>query len=184
MGMNFDDASRTTVPGVYAKSGVVLCPRLRGFLAALRLKSGFDLIVTSGIRTTAAQASAMRTKVELLGNDGLDIYNKSLADEVIAGGTASTSAIQATLDRQVARGTFMSRHMKGDALDFRTRGMDPGQLETLQAAVKSLGANQLYEASPPHLHVEDIPAHFMAADPLSVSGALLALGVVWWGFSE
>ena len=182
--MSFDDTSRTTVPGVFAKPGVELNPRLRGFLLGLRVKTGFDLIVTSGIRSTAGQASAMRNKVKLLGNEGLDIYNNTLKNEIIAGGTDSTTAIQATLDRQVARGAFMSRHMKGDALDMRLRGMESDQVDILQAAVKALGANQLYEATPLHLHIEDIPAYYVASDPLSVSGALLALGVIWWGFSD
>lgn len=184
MAISFSDASMTTVPGVYAKPGVELNPRMRGFLAALRLKHGRALVVTSGVRSTAAQAAAMRTKVAQGGEGELNIYGAALRDEVIAGGTSSAAAIQATLDKQVARGVYMSRHMRGDALDFRTTGMSADDLKELQADVKALGANQLHERTPEHLHVEDIPAQFAALDPMVVGGAAVVAGFLWWGFSD
>jgi hypothetical protein len=187
MAINFSDASMTSIPGVYAKPGVELNNRMRGFLAALRLKVGFPIVVTSGIRSTQAQASAMRAKVADptgRGDGELSIYNGALASEVIKGGTGSTAAIKATLDAQVARDVFMSRHMRGDALDLRTSGMDSGDLAALQAAVKALGANKLLEATPPHLHIEDIPAQFMAASPVVLGGTAAVLGFLYWGLSD
>lgn len=184
MSISTSDTSLTSVPGVYAKSGVELNSRMRGFLAVLRAKFGDTLVVTSGIRSTAAQASAMRTKVAQGGVSELDIYGATLRNEVIEGGTSSSAAIRATLDKQVARGVYMSRHMRGDALDFRTTGMGADDLKKLQAEVKALGANQLYESVPPHLHVEDIPAQFAALDPLVVGGAAVAATFLWWSLSD
>ena len=184
MSISFSDASLTLVPGVWAKSGVELNSRLRGFLAALRVRHGRNLVVTSGVRSTQAQASAMRTKVQMGGVGELDIYPASLRTEVVEGGTGSTAAIKATLDKQVARGVYMSRHMRGDALDFRTTGMASDDLGDLKADVKALGANYLYEPTPPHLHVEDIPSHFAALDPVVLGGATVAAGFLWWSLSD
>jgi hypothetical protein len=184
MSISFEGTSRTLVPGVFSKSEVVLNSRLRGFLAALRWKAGFDIVVTSGVRTTAAQAAAMRTKVIQGGTGELSIYSAKLRDEVIAGGTDTTAGIKATLDSQVSRGVYMSRHMRGDAIDLRTSGMESDRLKALQAAVKALGANQLLEATPPHLHIEDIPSQFAAMDPAAVGGAAALAAFLWWGFGD
>ena len=156
MPVDTSGSAMSIVPGVYNKPGVKTTMRLRGFLAALRLKTGQTLVVTSGIRTIDEQAGAMFSKVERLGSPGLDIYNKTLADEIRAGGLDSKAEIAATLTKQVARGTFMSRHMKADALDIRTRGLTAAERARILEVVTELGANRLDEGD--HIHVEYDPS--------------------------
>jgi hypothetical protein len=110
----------------------------------------------------------MRTKVRLGGISELGIYGASLRDEIVAGGTGSEAAIAATLQAQVDRGLYVSRHMRGDALDLRTRGLSTAEVGRLEDAVRGLGANTLLEQTPPHLHVEDIPSWYAGLDPLVV----------------
>ncbi len=177
-------------PGVWTKKGVVLNSRMRGFLAALRAKSGQNIVVTSGTRTVDAQASAMFGKVStaaaggtvLRGGDGLNIYSAGLADEIREGGTGSKAEIAATLTKQVARGTFMSRHMRGDALDLRVRGLTPSERGRLKEVVTELGANHLDEGD--HIHVEDLPPTFAAADPAAWGSVLLAGVAIWFATSD
>lgn len=179
------DAQYTAVPGVYAKPGVVLNSTLRGFAVAVRARFGLPIVITSGVRTTAEQAAAMRTKVQLGGAAELRAtYRGATIEEVIAGGIDSTAAIQRTLDTQVGRGVFLSRHMRADALDFRSTGYPAADLARLQAVCRELGADTLLETTPAHLHVEEIPGYFAALDPLAIGGAAAAAGFLAWVYLD
>lgn len=187
MTVSLKDMQMTSVPGVYAKEGVVLNPRMRGFLVALRLKFGSTIAVNSGERSTHLQASAMYTKVMLAADGAAElrkIYRGSLIEEIIQGGIGSLEAIKRTLDDQVARGVFISDHMRADALDLRVLGLSDAEDKKLKADVESLGAKALRESTPPHLHLEDIPMAYAAGDPMVLGGAALAATFLWWLYSD
>ena len=57
------------------------------------------------------------------------------------------------LERQVANKKFMSPHMKGRGIDFRTRDLSQEQINKIMEMSRSLGASAKYEPDPPHIHI-------------------------------
>jgi hypothetical protein len=170
------------IPGlpVYRKnSGVILNSKMRGFAADLYRRSMVPIVITSGTRTTSAQAGAMRIKLDL-GEDLHALYAQDdLVSEILAGNT-SQGGIQATLDRQVARGRYISRHMRADALDVRTAGATPTEIGKLRAAMEATGTKHIFEGVPLHLHIEGIGAQYTALDPYVIGGAAVSVAGFWW----
>ncbi len=167
-------AQWTTVPGVLALPGVVLSPVLRGWLLALRLAYGDQLVVTSGVRTPDAQASAMQKKQDAGGS--FNIYKRQdLVREITA---APRSQWAAVISRQVARGEYLSSHLSGRAVDLRTRGLSSSEISDLSDAVRKLGAKPLVESAPPHMHVEGISGAWAAASPDAIAAALAAAAAI------
>lgn len=168
------------VPGVFMKPGVVLNDKMRGFAQELRNRLGFDLVITSGVRTPEAQARALAQ------DHNFGIYGQQdLVAELRAGGI-SASQMARTLRDQVARGRYLSRHMRGDALDFRVHGLTALERGHLLSVASAMGAKTLDEGD--HIHLERIGNKW--ALPLAgltllpavtlVSTSALALGLLWW----
>lgn len=132
------------------------------YLVELRaaLPSTVPLYVTSGERGPQRQARAMLAKLAQ-GDDLLKLY-PSLAN-VIRGLLAlprDESSWTAALQALVDRGIYVSRHMRGAAVDLRIRDLSPAQVAQLKAAVTATGGRHLEESIPPHLHV-DLPARLV-----------------------
>ncbi|MCB9764962.1 MAG: hypothetical protein H6739_34635 [Alphaproteobacteria bacterium] len=148
------------LPGVYMKRGVVLSPALLRFLARLRavVPASIPLVVTSGVRTPEAQAAALQRK-RTLGDDLYALYRRGHGPQIVASLLAvanTVPAMSAVLREWLARGVAMSRHMRGDALDLRIRGLSQEQLALLVMMCQRLGARAVVESRPAHLHIEGL----------------------------
>lgn len=143
---------------VTMNAGVVLTDAMRSFLAYLArvLPADVPLHVTSGVRTTLAQAKALKVKRDL-GDDLLKLYAQDdLVRELLAVPN-DVEAMRQVLDRQVARGRFLSDHMRKNALDLRSKNLTSDQAAQIEEAAERVGAKVVRERSPPHIHIEDLP---------------------------
>jgi hypothetical protein len=134
-----------------------------------------QLVVTSGYRPPPRQAQAMmdwgggRCK----GNVPTGVPNKTdpcRPNYNLYGGRAEITAalkvdwsvpgaLAKELQRQQDSGMYISRHMSGRGIDFRTKTLTKEQIEIVKQAVVSLGGRANFEGDPQHLHV-GIPAGF------------------------
>lgn len=148
--------------GVRQKSHVNLNTAMKGFLSALRPAAGFDLVVTSGVRTPASQASAMLNKLQTGGSAAVTgLYGqKDLAQEVV-NAPRNQAAIQKVIEAQVARGRYISDHMRGDGIDLRIHGLNLAQRTKLKFAARGLGAQVIDEGD--HIHVEGFGSKWAVA---------------------
>ena len=181
--------------GWTALSGVVVdenSGRFMNKLAANLTASGFteSLEITSMRRTPASQARAMVKKMNL-GDDLLYLYNDSLMNEIFtavklvnagisnkvkpvpavpASSGPVYEAAKAVLEKQVARGAYISNHMRPEGksgIDIRVKYWDnykdPSNptMAKVQAEIKRLGGTSEFETAPYHLHVSvpEAPAH-------------------------
>jgi hypothetical protein len=128
-------------------------------------RTGKHITVTSGTRDAARQAKAMY-KMLRLGGDILKLYkNKEAAREVKEAydtGRAAkkdaddaVSAIYAVLQAQIARGVYISAHLRAGAVDVRIRDMSAAQRKAFTAvATGARGVTLLEESTPPHFHLQ------------------------------
>ena len=178
------------IPGVYAKPGVVLTAATRAFLLELRriVPSSVPLVVTSGKRTETAQASALKTKrtesLRKYGDEGKDLrglYRRGKGPEIVESILAvpnEVAAMAEVLRRWVAQGVYMSRHMRGDAVDFRVRGLSEAQIKTIMRGSEALGTNVVREKTPAHIHVGRVCGMKSGVQPLSGGGGGGGGGVI------
>jgi len=170
------------VPGVSMKKGVVLNDSMRRFLSELRSRLGFDLTVTSGVRGAAEQASLMLDGTA----DIRSLYRGSAGAEVADVASQGVGAAQRVIEGQMSRGVYVSRHLRGDALDFRVSDLTSDQVAELKSEAAGLGVETLDEGD--HVHVEEIgtmlaEASRRAKDVLPyVIGASAVSGIILIGF--
>jgi hypothetical protein len=124
------------------------------------------LVVTGGTRNSLRQAQLMCSKLDHH-EDVIALYeNKKLAREVVdayqkgisehLGRQRVVRAVRAVIDEQIARGEYISRHMKSGAADVRSRGMSVEQQVSFRKAVAGeAGASLLDErdGAAPHFHI-------------------------------
>jgi len=156
-------------------SGIESSQAADQFLEALKqnLSVDFPLHINSITRNAKQQASAMFKKwilggdteiVEIYGDNieksFLDIINSKreqrMSDSQIANDLSTVDAIEVMIKQMQSAGTgFLTSHMAGLAIDFRTRNLSSAQIEELKTACLKSGATAaVYENNPPHLHVE------------------------------
>jgi hypothetical protein len=136
--------------------GIILNARQTAWLDSLAARVPFGLVVTSGVRTAEGQARAMLAQVEL-GPAGVEQAYRNYDDGLVRQMLALPRTLAAWIpvveaayaDGRLARGG----HYDGGAVDLRTRGLTPAQVEQLQAAVRAVGGRPWLEGAPPHLHV-------------------------------
>ena len=145
-------------------SAVVVTTAITNFIEDLRTaipdSEVETLVVTSGERTAAAQASAIHTKRSLhkcssaisttpASSDPCyaiyDLYsNKTLIMEALK--VANSKALmQEVFQKQMDRGEFLSRHMSGLGIDIRTSNLTTSQRNYVIKQAKALSANAIYE---------------------------------------
>jgi hypothetical protein len=167
-------AAASAAPIIMAKGGrfatlpdVSLAPRVADKLARIadhyHRRTGKTLVVTSGTRDPESQAEAIYDKLTG-GDDIIRLYrNKSAALEVKAafeknrarGKAVTIAAMEATLKKQIARGVFISSHLRAGAADIRSTDMTPIERRTfVDGALSTKGISVMYEAIPPHFHVQ------------------------------
>lgn len=127
-----------------------LRPSLQNIAFDYFLSIGKNLLVTSGLRTPAEQASAMLVKIEDTG--GLNDYRNRTAAAAImgkytAGKTAGETDAQIVarmtdvITAQVAAGPFVSKHLNNLAFDVRLSDTDDTALHTLEIDSRSRASN-------------------------------------------
>lgn len=154
MSVDVDDDDGVSTGGAWSLArGVELPPNGAVFLDRLAAKvPGVPLFVTDGSRTTADQARVLQVKREL-GDDLHALYAQDdLVDELLK--VEGEKAMTWVLDDQVKRGRYLSRHMRKDALDLRSKTLTSDQVSRIMQAATELGAKPLFEGKPPHLHIE------------------------------
>ncbi len=128
-------------------------------------RSGKHLTVTSGTRDAAQQAKAMY-KMMRLGGDPVRLYrNKEAAREIKRayeqGRAAKKSPervvndVYSVIQKQIARGEYISAHLRAGAVDLRSRdmrGVDKKHFAKATTDVK--GVEMLEEFTPPHFHLQ------------------------------
>jgi hypothetical protein len=147
------------VSGVTYSSGAKVTSAAEAFLARLRasVPASVRINVNSGVRSPDAQAAALVTKRAQAGDAGVRaLYGqKDLVNELLAVPN-DRAAMRAVLEAQVSRGRFLSRHMRSDALDIRSRDLSTEQQAAIVSAALALGAKAFVERDPPHIHIENI----------------------------
>lgn len=150
--------SAATADSWRALGGVRLPAAAGPLLDRLAAHLDFQLEVTSGTRSASAQASAMAAKIQR-GENLYDLYSQDdLVSEVyqVIGSTTDPDieAMAIVIDDQVQRGRYISRHLRGDALDLRTKSLSSAQLAQLGQVLDALGVSWLRESD--HIHIEGL----------------------------
>ena len=167
--------------GVTGNSGLHVNDTMVGFLTLLRgeVPDAIPLHVTSGVRDYDEQASALVTKrrraevAQATGkNAGTDdlrqLYRRGNGPKIVAmllNVPNTTSAMAAVLRHFGEQGIFLSRHMRGDALDIRKRRgavwFSEAEIATIREAAERLGAKTLNESD--HIHLEGLEPGLLAS---------------------
>lgn len=147
------------------KSGVRLPEGVETFMDAVAKDAGFEVVITSGVRTAEEQAKAMQTKYDrykaalAAGEtpaESDDLHKLYAADSIIDELLPNPySAWAAIIQAHADRGEYLSRHLKSGAIDLRTRDLSSAQVSALQAAVEKNGGRWLIESD--HMHVDTPP---------------------------
>ena len=161
-------ATATPTPNYKLANGIIISDALgrkaEPIAAAVRDATGRAMIINSTLRTPRAQAAAMFNNLEK--NTPASYVNKAAAQEINdayrqakAAGKSSAdtiAAMQSQIDRQVARGVYVSKHLLDGALDVRIRDaqnrIDPAMRAAVIKAAKAQGAMVYPEAD--HIHVQ------------------------------
>ncbi|WP_125825498.1 hypothetical protein ACCP16_14205 [Xanthomonas citri pv. malvacearum] len=114
--------------------------------------TGKKLTVTDGPRTPEDQAARMRYKIEA--GEGVKLYrDRGAANEIMNAYRNSdgdpNAAMTQVISNQVARGIYISSHLRDNAADFRKAGVDDKAFREAAGDSKVLN-----ESQPPHYHVE------------------------------
>jgi hypothetical protein len=147
------------------REGVVLNENAKAKLSAIgqeyQRKTGKTIDITSGTRTAYRQAGAMFTKIQL-GNSFSEYKNRAAVSEILttyrqakAAGKSAEKIKQAmsdTIQNQVNRQIYISRHLQGGAADVSLIGLDRN---AFREAVRNVtGQEPLYEGKPRHFHLQ------------------------------
>jgi hypothetical protein len=134
---------------------------------AFHKKTGLGVTVTSGTRTPRRQADAMLTKAQVGGNLRAEYRNKEAVDEIIAARKSAqgkpraevVNAMAAAIEKQMARGVYISNHLKSGAVDLKTNNLSAKNKAKLIETARSVpGVTRvLDESKPPHLHLDVNP---------------------------
>ncbi len=151
-----------------AVPGIDITPELRRHIDVVAelyfAKTKRPLEITSGYRSPRRQADAMYTKLAVGGS--LALYKNQALTVPLAKAYREgrkkrwkrdriVAAMADVLEAQVARGQYLSRHMRGLAFDIRSTGMTARQRQHLIAAIREVGQMRvILERRPPHFHVE------------------------------
>jgi hypothetical protein len=130
---------------------------------AFSQKTGEHLVITSGTRDAARQAKAMYKLIEL-GGDTAHLYKNKRAAREIQGAYDATrgeppevivAAMHEVIKAQMARGIYVSAHLRAGAVDVRNRTMTaPMRQAFLKTVTEVGGASLLEESRPPHYHLQ------------------------------
>jgi len=121
------------------------------------------IVVTSGARTAKSQAHAMYGK--LTGGDKLAIYKnqaaalqiKKIYDEAVESKKTKNETIfdiEKVIKEQIKKQVYISKHLKENAVDIRSRDMSTDENNKFKMAEKGFTTRVILETTPPHFHVQ------------------------------
>ena len=122
-----------------------------------------DIVITSGTRTSKSQAEAMYGK--LAGGDKLTVYkNQTAAQEIKKSYDDAVTAkklkpqviqsIKSTIDSQILKKTYISKHLRKGAIDVRSRDMTPNNKIEFKKSTIGIATKVILEVTPPHFHLQ------------------------------
>ena len=157
-------------PGVHFEvlPGVALTAQVATRLGRLddefaRRTGGHHLLIVSGTRDPLRQARAMLqvmrhggSLLKLYGDREAALEVKQAHDRAAGKPTAEiVAAMQAVLKDQIARGVYLSAHLRAGAVDVRNTSMSAADRKAFRAAVQEVdGIRLLEEQHPPHYHLQ------------------------------
>jgi hypothetical protein len=128
-------------------------------------RTGKHLTVTSGTRDAVQQAKAMY-KMMRLGGDPVRLYrNKEAAHEIKRAyeqGRAAkkspddvVSDVHSVIQQQIARGIYISAHLRAGAVDVRSRDLNRTEKKHFAKTITDVKEVQMLEEfTPPHFHLQ------------------------------
>lgn len=126
-------------------------------------KTPIKIVLTSGLRSSMSQASAMFYKF-LSGGDYKLYKNKEAAKQIYdsfkSGRRLGLSNAQIktrmkeVIDEQIAEGIYISKHLKYGAVDVRSRILTPAQQDLFMSVAAQYVESILLEKHPPHFHLQ------------------------------
>jgi len=151
----------TTKSGVILEANVKL--KIKKIADKYYVATQKNIVVTSGTRTSKSQAEAMYGK--LAGGDKLTVYKnrtaaqeikKSYDDAVIAKKLKPQviQSIKSTIDSQILKKVYISKHLKKGAIDVRSRDMTPNEKIKFKTASLGVATKIILEVTPPHFHLQ------------------------------
>lgn len=162
----FSGPSSDSVPHYRTEGNVVLSMEARTLLGRIAdeyyWETGAELVVTSGTRTPKQQADAMYKKLRR-GENLRSLYRNAQAlDEILkvydderrsgAGERATIDAMTRVIQAQVSRHVYISLHLRGEAVDVRSRTMSTSQRKAFEDATREvLGHLPKHETDHYHL---------------------------------
>jgi len=122
-----------------------------------------NIVVTSGTRTSKSQAEAMYGK--LAGGDKLTVYKNRIAaqeikksyDDAVTAKKLKPQVIQSirsTIDSQILKKIYISKHLRKGAIDVRSRDMTPNEKIKFKTASIGVATKVILEVTPPHFHLQ------------------------------
>jgi hypothetical protein len=123
-------------------------------------RTGLPLIITDFNRTAPEQARMVRKIIRKRGIAYvLDLYRHSPAIREIVNvylanrrrPQKALARMTITIQNQIAQGIYVSEHLRGRAVDIRSRGRNGARLSVLRAVAHKVGAKVSVE--PDHVHV-------------------------------
>lgn len=143
--------------------GADIAPFLHRIAQEFHRRTGRGLVITSGTRSAEEQADAMYEKIRL-GQRLTSLYRDTAAASEIqnayrahrrGGRPACVRAMESVISAQMARGLFISRHLRDGAVDVRSRDMSRRQRRVFAAVVAGFPEIEMIdEGVPPHFHLE------------------------------
>ena len=121
------------------------------------------IVITSGTRTSKSQAEAMNGK--LVGGDKLAVYKNRVAaqeikksyDDAVTAKKLKPQVIQSiksTIDSQILKKVYISKHLRKGAIDVRSRDMTPNEKIKFKTAALGVATKVILEVTPPHFHLQ------------------------------
>ena len=121
------------------------------------------IVITGGTRTSKSQAEAMYGK--LVGSDKLAVYKNRVAaqeikksyDDAVTAKKLKPQVIQSiksTIDSQILKKVYISKHLRKGAIDVRSRDMTPNEKIKFKTAALGVATKVILEVTPPHFHLQ------------------------------
>ncbi len=154
-------------PHYSVEAGVELGPAMERVVERIarefHRRTGRELVVTSGTRSSREQAEAMYDKM-VLGQRLTRLYRDYDAAAEIQdayranrrrGRAACVAAMARVIDAQVRRGRYISRHLHASAADVRSYDLSRRERRVFEEIVRGMReVSLLAEGVPPHYHLQ------------------------------
>ena len=138
-------------------------PRLNTLASEFHSATGKTLVVTSVARDAHAQADAMYIKFTRggLGSEYIDrtafneIHDAYILNQHQGKSPGDTvRAMQSVISAQMARGIYISKHLKAGAVDIRSSSLTKAEVSKVLEIATRHGVRAIHEDAPNHIHLQ------------------------------